>query len=104
MSFEDNYFDFDIAFQDLLEYNGLMDTLTMDTVKPNFDINKIKFNWREMGQVLTLDNQNLRVYIEAMKKEIDYNKRVDILNEAQKTSQIEHLKQVLFDILTRKEN
>lgn len=102
MDFEDRYFDFDIAFQNLLESYSLMDTLTLDAVKPNFSTQTIKFNWREMHKVYTLDNENLPEYILAMIKNVA-DPQLEIANDKEKDVLIEQLRTIMDNILMGKE-
>jgi len=112
LDFEDRYFEFDILFQEILEAFGLMDTLTMDTVDPNFHEKTIKFHWREMGKPYKLTEQKIVSCMGEMKdlketgcqiKEsvlgLKPNQDIRSLTEKQKQALIQHLVGLLDKIL-----
>lgn len=49
--FESAYFNFDIAFQRLLEDLSLLDTFSMDTVEVSFEDKLVQLNWRDSHKI-----------------------------------------------------
>ena len=57
--FELAYFDFEIAFQNILESAGLFDTWSEDSVEPEYDSRKAGVNWKGIDQKFDLDHEQI---------------------------------------------
>lgn len=74
--FELAYFDFEIAFQNVLESAGLFGTWSEDSVKPDYDLQKAIINWKGIDQKFELDHEQLLRGIDQFNKVQDEVKNI----------------------------